>query len=184
MLKNIIKSILIALLLVTSAQFYSIQNTEASSGISSSTKKFSGGKISSEPSKKITQKKRTCESGGTCNGTCSNTWKDLTKTTCGKGTFTLQVYSPKTAATEYCVPNSAKGNGTISSNKLIIDAYTQETSTKIGTCTCVSGEECEETTTETVSENLAQVTLFGVSGNSLSVFGGGSFGGGGAGGSF
>jgi hypothetical protein len=162
--KNIIKGILIALLLVTSVQFYSIQKAKAqNTGTSFSGKKFSGGMIISEPSEKVTKEKSTCESGGTCSGTCSNTWQDMTSASCGKKTFTLKVYSPKDASTEYCIPSSAKGNGIITSSKLIIDAYTQPKPTVIGTCTCVSGAYCSEVTVKTVSADLAQITLFGTS---------------------
>lgn len=142
--------------------FHTIDRTEAATTGGSSYRKFSGGKITKSPTEKIDEKKSTCESGGICNGTCSNTWADTSSAACGKGTFTLNVYSPKGAETNYCVPSTAKGNGKISSGKLIIDAYTQATPTQIGTCTCISAPPfCAEVTVEQVSVNLGQVTLFG-----------------------
>ena len=161
MFKNIFKSIFIAVLIIASAQIYFLKKTEATSDASSSSKIYSGGKITEEPSEKVSEQKEKCESAEICQGTCSNTWTDLTEMNCGKGTFTLNVYSPKGASTDYCVASSAKGNGKISPGKLIIDAYTQPEKTEIGLCTCVSGEYCEETTIETVYTNLARVTLFG-----------------------
>lgn len=162
MFQNITKSVLIALLvIVVSAQISLIKRTEATNGTSSGGRKFSGGMIIAEPSEKVSEEKSTCESGGTCHGTCSNTWTETTSATCGKGTFTMNVYSPKGAETDYCIPSSARGNGKIVSGRLIINAHTQPVNTQVGTCTCVSGTYCNQVTVESVSVDLAQITLFG-----------------------
>ena len=128
-----------------------------------SSNKSSGGIISTSPAENISEAEQTCTSGGTCNGTCSNTWTDVTGTTCSKGTFTLTKKSPDSASTNYCVPSSAKGNGDITDSRQIVQTYGVPTATQVGTCTCVSGEYCDERETENVSVNLAQVITFGVS---------------------
>lgn len=126
--------------------------------------KSSGGKITVSPSTKYTSEETKCKSGGTCNGTCSNTWTDMTKATCGKGTFSMTAQkSPKSAESEYCVPNEAKGQGKISSGNLILDLYSEPTSTQIGTCTCIKGEYCDETEVEQVKIELAPIKIYGAS---------------------
>lgn len=134
----------------------------AYAGTSSVSKnRYSGGTISSSPSEKVTAEKDICESGQTCHGE-TNWWRDSTSTSCGKGTFTLTKKTPKSAASDYCVPESAKNgkSSKISSGKSIVDAYSSPTATVIGTCYCLVGD---VVVTEEVSVELAQVLLFGTS---------------------
>ena len=155
--------LILVLVMIISINFVYATTAEPKASTASSKKSF-GGKISKSTSKDVTEKKSTCESGGTCSGMTSNTWTDMTSTTCGNGTFTLNFKSPKNAASEYCVPSSADGpGGKISVNKLILGLANRPKSTEIGICTCTSGE---IVTTETVYANLAEVTYYGVSGAS------------------
>ncbi len=158
MRKNfILSSLLIAVFVIlASTQIIHAQSS------SSAGKKFSGGSITVKPAESYSKEKQTCESGGTCNGTCSNTWQNMADLTCPKGTFTLNVYSPKGADTEYCVPQSAEAYGSIDSGKLIVNAHTQAQSTQIGICTCISAPpKCVDVTTETVSVDLSHISIFG-----------------------
>ena len=134
----------------------------ASLGSSYSGKKFSGGKITKSPSTEIDKARTSCEGGETCHGTCTNTWSDLSDTSCQKGTFSLNVYGPKSAAKEYCVPNSAKGNGKVSSGKYVLDTY-DTSSIKLGICTCTGGAYCAVTTVKTVNVDMANVSRYSTS---------------------
>lgn len=159
MKNKIITTGFIVLSVLISAQIVYATGTTMSKGF--------GGKIKESPSMEITNDQTDCESGATCGGTCSNTWEDLTSTVCGQGTFFLSPAWPRGTPTEYCVPSTARDyTGQISIGKWILGLYTQPMVTNVGICTCISEVPpagCVDVTTETVTENLAHVILFGTS---------------------
>ena len=133
-----------------------VYNSVESSGL-----RYSGGMIITSTSEKITEAKSKCESGQTCGGTCSKTWVDTSSIACSQGTFTLDVYSPKGASTDYCITSSKKGSKKkATSGKLLLSAYTSPQPTQIGTCTCLNGDPCAPTVVQ-VSAPLAQIVTYG-----------------------
>jgi len=119
-----------------------------------------GGRISVSPSIKVTEKKQTCESGGTCGGAI-NIWIDMSKASCSHGTFDLIPSYPKSAPKQgYCGgPEAQKKHGQIAVSKWILGFYQEPTSTQIGMCICITPPYRYET--KDVSVDLAHLSLFG-----------------------